>query len=158
MKKNITLPKTAILKVLAFAVSVNLFPPITAYGDLATDTRNAIEAFIGTTSLVAETPLEKGKRRLSFSVTAYNSLPNQTDDTPFTTAANTHVRDGIVATNVLPFGTKVKIPELFGNKIFVVEDRMNRRYNGQNRMDIWMADYATARAFGVQRDVLVVIY
>ncbi|MDP3003980.1 MAG: hypothetical protein Q8N43_00505, partial [Candidatus Azambacteria bacterium] len=34
-------------------------------------------------------------------LTAYSSTPDQTDDTPFITASNTRVRDGIVAANFL---------------------------------------------------------
>src|SRR3989344_3213041 len=60
--------------------------------------------------------------------TAYSSTPDQTDDTPFITAKGTTVRDGIIAANFLPFGTRIKIPDIYGDKIFVVEDRMNRRY------------------------------
>ncbi len=43
-------------------------------------------------------------------VTAYSSSSLQTDSTPFITAAGTEVRDGIIANNLLAFGTKVKIP------------------------------------------------
>src|SRR5882724_9437368 len=53
--------------------------------------------------------------RLTVWVTAYTSVPEETDDTPFITAMGTKTRDGIVATNMLPFGTKVKIPALFGD-------------------------------------------
>jgi len=44
------------------------------------------------------------------------------------------VRDGVIATNILPFGTKVRIPEIFGDKVFVVEDRMARKH--ADRVDI----------------------
>ncbi|MBI2674482.1 MAG: 3D domain-containing protein, partial [Candidatus Yanofskybacteria bacterium] len=57
---------------------------------------------------------------------AYSSTPDQTDDTPFITAWGTQVRDGIIAANFLPFGTLVKMPDLYGDKIFTVEDRMNK--------------------------------
>ena len=43
-------------------------------------------------------------------VTAYSSDPKQTDNSPFITASNRRVRDGIIAANFLPFGTEVKIP------------------------------------------------
>jgi len=56
------------------------------------------------------------------------------------------VRDGIVASNMFPFGTVIKIPSLFGDKIFVVEDRMNTRY--QNNVDVWMTSHADAVALG----------
>ena len=39
-------------------------------------------------------------------VTAYSSTPEETDDTPFVTASGTSVRDGVIATNFLEFGTK----------------------------------------------------
>ncbi len=89
-------------------------------------------------------------------MTAYSSTPDQTDDTPFITASNTHVRDGIVATNALKFGTKIKIPAIFGDKIFVVEDRMNRRYT--DRVDIWFKTREEARQFGLRRAEIVVLY
>lgn len=87
--------------------------------------------------------------------TAYNSEPGQTDDTPFTTAWQTPVRDGIIAANFLPFGTKVKIPDLYGDKIFIVEDRMNARYD--KRIDIWMEHHGDAIKFGL-RNVKLEIY
>ncbi len=78
--------------------------------------------------------------------TAYSSAMNQTDDSPFITANQTVVRDGIVAANFLPFGTRVKIPELYGDKEFVVADRMNKRYH--KKMDLWMPTYDAAIAYG----------
>lgn len=86
-------------------------------------------------------------------MTAYSSTPDQTDDTPFHTANGTSVHDGIVAANFLPFQTKVRFPELFGKKVFTVEDRMNRRFS--QRMDIWMESRAAAMRFGLKRNVLV---
>ena len=86
---------------------------------------------------------------LSVLITAYSSTPDQTDNTPFVTAMGTRVRDGIIATNFLPFGTKIKMPEIYGNKIFVVEDRMNRRY--WHVIDVWLPDRASALEFGVKK-------
>ena len=85
-------------------------------------------------------------RTIKISVTAYNSVPWQTDSTPFNTADGTHVRDGIVAANFLPLGTRVKFPELYGDKEFVVKDRMNPRY--RYRADIWMESIPDANTFG----------
>lgn len=87
-------------------------------------------------------------REIMIPVTAYSSTPDQTDDSPFVTAWGTRVRDGIVATNFLPFGTKIKIPEAFGDKIFVVEDRMNKRY--WQKVDIWFPDRQSASGFGLK--------
>lgn len=87
--------------------------------------------------------------------TAYSSTPDQTDDTPFITASGTTVRDGIIATNFLPFGTLIRIPHLFGDKIFVVEDRMNRRY--ATRVDIWFPERELAKIFGIRKVVIEVV-
>lgn len=96
----------------------------------------------------SDTIYEPSKTTTSIVVTSYNSEPGQTDATPFITAFGTQVRDGIVATNYLPKGTKVRFPDLYGDKVFVVEDRMNIRYN--KRMDIWSADKQFSRNFGAR--------
>ncbi|KKW16236.1 MAG: 3D domain-containing protein [Parcubacteria group bacterium GW2011_GWA1_50_14] len=88
-------------------------------------------------------------------VTAYSSTPEETDDTPYITASGTRVRDGIIATNLLPFNTKVKIPKLFGDKIFVVEDRMHERKT--ENVDVWMATKGAALKFGIARAEIVVL-
>jgi len=80
--------------------------------------------------------------------TAYNSLAGQTDDTPFITASGTTTRHGVLAANFLPIGTRVKIPEIYGDDIFIIEDRMNQRY--WERVDIWMESYDDAIQFGYQ--------
>ncbi len=88
-------------------------------------------------------------------VTAYSSSPNETDDTPFITASGLHVRDGIVATNLLPFGTKIQIPSLFGDKVFTVEDRMAKRM--KDVVDVWMVSKTAALKFGVSYAKIVVV-
>lgn len=86
---------------------------------------------------------------------AYSSTPDQTDSTPFITAWGTQVRDGIIAANFLPFGTLVKMPDLYGDKIFVVEDRMNRRYT--YKIDIWFPERAQAMEFGNKKVKIEVV-
>jgi 3D (Asp-Asp-Asp) domain-containing protein len=88
-------------------------------------------------------------------VTAYSSTPDQTDDTPFITASGTHVRWGIVAANFLPIGTRVRLPDHFGDQVFVVEDRMNARYD--KHMDIWMETKTEARTWGIRRVTIEVL-
>jgi 3D (Asp-Asp-Asp) domain-containing protein len=88
-------------------------------------------------------------RRIKVVLTAYSSTVAQTDSTPFITANGTYVRDGIVANNGYPFGTQIRIPELFGNKVFSVEDRMHWRV-GYNQFDIWFPTYEQAKKFGVK--------
>lgn len=92
---------------------------------------------------------------LSMRITAYASVPEETSSHPFITASGEHVRDGIVASNLLPFGTKIEIPKLFGNKIFTVEDRLNRRFS--NTIDIWMSSETKAKDFGVARTSVVIV-
>jgi len=82
-------------------------------------------------------------------VTAYSSTADQTDSSPFITANGTHVSDGIVACNFLPFGTKVRFPEYSGDKIYVVADRMAKK--NSHKIDIWMESRGAALEFGVQR-------
>jgi 3D (Asp-Asp-Asp) domain-containing protein len=88
-------------------------------------------------------------------VTAYTSVPGETDASPFITADGEHVKDGVIAANWLPFGTEVEIPALFGDKIFTVEDRMNQAFN--QRADIWMPTVADALHFGIQHVTIVVV-
>jgi 3D (Asp-Asp-Asp) domain-containing protein len=92
---------------------------------------------------------------MQVSATAYNSLPGQTDSTPFTTASGTTTRHGVLAANFLPIGTRVKIPEIYGDQVFIVEDRMNARY--WYKVDIWMESYDDAITFGLQ-DITIEIY
>lgn len=92
------------------------------------------------------------RRHYTIPVTAYTSEVGQTDDSPCITASGLDVcerdMENVVAANFLPLGTRVKIPELYGDRVFYVEDRMNARYN--YKMDIWMQELSDAKAFGVQ--------
>lgn len=85
-------------------------------------------------------------RELTIPISAYSSTVDQTDASPFITANGSYVYDGLVAANFLPFGTKIKIPEYFGDKIFTVEDRMNKRY--WHKIDVWFPDRKSALEFG----------
>ena len=90
----------------------------------------------------------KTVKKIKVVVTGYSSTSWQTDDTPFLTAAGTRVRDGVVAINILPFDTKIKLPSLYGDKIFVVEDRMSP--GKQYHVDIWFSSYQEAVDFGAK--------
>lgn len=85
-------------------------------------------------------------------MTAYNSEPGQTDNSPCITANGfnvcEHGEEDTIAANFLKFGTKVRIPELFGDRIFVVRDRMNKRH--ADRVDIWMKNRNDALKFGIK--------
>lgn len=115
-------------------------------------------------------------RTLTVIATAYSSDPYQTDDTPCHGAMWTYdlceayTKYGLedtIAANFLPLGTLVRFPDLYGDKIFVVRDRMNAKYNyetlGYYRIDFYKAaatpegtydnDAARAEAieFGIKR-------
>ncbi len=92
---------------------------------------------------------EPALRSMVVATTAYTSDPGETDASPFTTANGTRVYDGVIAANFLKFGTRVRIPDQFGNKVFVVHDRMNARYT--QRVDIWMTTKSEAFKWGVRR-------
>ncbi len=98
----------------------------------------------------------KQVQRVKVVVTAYSSTPWETDGDPYITASGNWVREGIVANNMLPFGTKVRIPEVFGDKVFVVEDRMNWR-KGYYHIDIWFPSYWEALNFGAKRTYIEVL-
>lgn len=98
---------------------------------------------------VAKETAKKAIKTIKVVITAYSSTPDQTDDTPFITASGKHVAPEIVANNGLPMGTKIKIPALYGDKIFIVGDRMNKRM-GDYRLDLWMPSRELALNFGVK--------
>lgn len=101
-------------------------------------------------------PEQKTVKSITAVITAYSSTPQETDSTPFITASNTRTRDGVIANNLLPFGTKIRIPELYGNKVFTVEDRMNARM-GDHRFDIWFPSHAEAKNFGVKKTLIEIV-
>jgi 3D (Asp-Asp-Asp) domain-containing protein len=100
---------------------------------------------ISISTSTAKEVLIRVKKSGVVTATAYNSMESQCDSTPWITASGSRCREGVIAANFLPFGTKVLI-EGFPNQIFVVEDRMNRRY--RHRIDIWFRYYKDAIKFG----------
>jgi 3D (Asp-Asp-Asp) domain-containing protein len=111
------------------------------------------------TDIIIEEPKIAVKSVSTHTATAYNSDPAQTDNTPCITANGFNVcKHGVedtIAANFLPFGAKVRMPELYGDRVFVVRDRMNSRYT--SRVDIWMLKKTDARKFGVQKVVIEVL-
>ena len=82
-------------------------------------------------------------------ITGYSSEICQTDSTPFITAYNTKVREGIIASNEFDKGTYLSI----NGKTYIVEDKMNKRYDDE--LDIWFLEKEEAINFGRQ---LVEVY
>lgn len=109
--------------------------------------------------------------------TAYSSDVRQTDAQPFRPAMAMDFRDVVaehgavhcIAHNDLRLGTEVRFPEMFGETVYTVCDRMNARYTGTGRIDFYFyvigedgkidsstsltAARTNARAFGVKRGI-----
>ncbi|MCX6790664.1 MAG: 3D domain-containing protein, partial [Candidatus Gribaldobacteria bacterium] len=95
-------------------------------------------------------------QKINVIATAYSPSIEETDDTPFITASGSVVREGIIANNLLPFGTKVRFPKLFPNKIFTVEDRMHWRLSGDN-VDLFFFSKQDALNFGARYTIMEVL-
>ncbi|MDD5110039.1 MAG: hypothetical protein PHI63_02385 [Patescibacteria group bacterium] len=141
------------IAVLCVATAIRLWsvPSVAAAPDLTVaDPLTPLVCLAGEKPLVVlET---KVVRRFKTVVTAYNSLPEQTDSTPCTTANGYDLcaanEENVVAANFLRFGTKVRLPEYSGEKIYTVQDRMHPRF--AQRVDLWMREREDAKQFGMQ--------
>jgi 3D (Asp-Asp-Asp) domain-containing protein len=133
-----------ILSVLGLLLASFIILPQISYSFTKTETKTLSED-------------KKAPKVLSVDVwlTAYSSSPDETDDTPFITASGERVRDGIVATNFLPMNSTSQIPEIFGDKVFIVKDRMHHRKT--NFVDIWMSSKEEALEFGIYETQIIVI-
>lgn len=91
-------------------------------------------------------------RRFRVLATAYSSTVDQTDSTPCVTANGYDLcaadAENVVAANFLRFGTRLRIPDYSGEKVYTVQDRMHPRFN--RRVDLWMRDRESAKLFGAQ--------
>jgi len=100
------------------------------------------------------------RRRLTtIPVTAYSSDVEQTDSTPCIAARGfdlcTHNEEDVIAANFLPMGARVRIPDLYGTRVFTVVDRMNARYS--RRLDVWMREREDAKNFGIKYATIEVL-
>ncbi len=89
----------------------------------------------------ASSKFVKGKEgvcRLVMEVSWYNPTPGQCKANPTTTARGSIIKDGTMASNDIPQGSLVY--DMNTGQFHVVEDRMNRRYNG-----LWKADIAIVK-------------
>ncbi len=148
-----------VILVLALNIPIEEVSATWGYDDIVTMTRTKPEngqdllMIVGGDSLMG-TNQSAPSKMMKVVLTAYSSTPDQTDSTPFITTSNSRVRDGVVAANFLAFGTKVKIPGIFGDKVFTVEDRMAEKHN--DKMDIWFPERYLAKNFGVKEaDVII---
>ncbi len=77
-------------------------------------------------------------------MTAYSSSPDETSGNPFITASGKRVHWGTAASNRYAFGTRFKIPSMYGDKVFIVEDRGGFGHH----FDLWFPSKAKAIQFG----------
>lgn len=98
---------------------------------------------------------EKELETMTVTATGYSSTPDQTDLSPFITASGEYVYEGTLAVNFLPFGTQIKFPDLYGEKVFVVEDRLARK-NG-HKVDIWFQSREEAQEFGIKTVKMIIV-
>lgn len=87
-------------------------------------------------------------------VTGYTSSEDETDDTPFITASGARTASEHIACPIrYPFGTKVEIE----GEVYVCEDRMNRRYQHQDRFDRWFETKEEAFEWGLQELEVIIL-
>jgi len=151
--------KYAVLILPFFIVGITTIGPSVANKSIAESLDKNLNNQITTTELVAQNSpvLEPPKKEIKEEVnkklskillTGYSSSLDETDETPFITASGNYVRFGVVAANFLPFGTKIRLPKIFGDQIFIVEDRLHENYS--DRIDIWFPTKEKALRFGVK--------
>ena len=114
------------------------------------------------TALVAKPSLDRFTgRRINVEVSAYNAVIGQTDSRPWETADGSDLRlpsnRNTVASNDLPFGTRLIFPTIDPGTVYVVRDRMNSRYTGKGNIDILMETVSEARQLGRRQNVEVVV-
>ncbi|MFA6322535.1 MAG: hypothetical protein WCX71_03605 [Candidatus Buchananbacteria bacterium] len=101
---------------------------------------------------LTEAPTVKIIKTYTVPITAYSSTADQTDSTPCHTANGYDLcknnQENVIAANFLPLGTKVRIPQYFGDRVFTVQDRMNARY--YYRADVWFKTRVDAMKFGIR--------
>jgi len=143
---NMTIPQVA--------KAEPVFFPSTVKGELVLENAKPLdllsEIFIEYENKVKQLKQQKPIKTITVVATAYSSDVAQTDSTPCITANGynvcKHGKEDVIAANFLPFGAKVRIPELYGDKIFTVQDRMNARYH--YRVDFWKHSRNRAITFG----------
>lgn len=118
--------------------------------EIKTKTENIIEL----QSNIIKLEKEKNKIVREVLVTAYNSVPDQTDDTPFEAAWGDNLEEGMkiiaVSRDLEKVGlTRGTIVHVDGLGEYKVLDRMH--YRKTNQIDIYMGtDVRKARKFGVK--------
>ena len=149
MAKNSVFHRSFGVAILVSTLSMLLatYPGVAAAPQGVDDYPDAVQRQAATNAVAP-----KVVRTMKVVVTAYNSLPEQTDSTPCITASGYDLckanEENVVAANFLRFGTKVRLPDYTGERVYTVQDRMHPRFN--RRMDLWMRERSDARKFGMR--------
>ncbi len=80
------------------------------------------------------------------SISAFTASKKECGKSDGITASGVKVHDGVIACNFLPFGTKVRIPSMYGDKVFTVYCRLKKGY--VNHVDIYTKLVSTALRIG----------
>jgi 3D (Asp-Asp-Asp) domain-containing protein len=172
-------------RIVALSLVIAVIGSLIAPRAVKTEVIDAFKPLVTMFSTVPQFPMSGARepaKTLTVAATAYSSDPYQTDSTPCIDASGRDIceraerlgHSDIIAANFLPKGTKVRFPELYGNKVFIVSDRMNARYNyhviGYYRVDFYTAvlgkgreidadaSRQAARSFGFKRGVKMEVF
>jgi len=147
--------KYAVLILPFFIASIAIIGPFITNKSIAESPNQKFNNQVVNAELLAQnSPLlrmpkeDTHKKVIKILITGYSSSFEETDETPLITASGNYVRPGIVAANFLPFGTKIRLPKIFGDQIFIVEDRLHENYN--DRIDVWFPNKEEALKFGAK--------
>ncbi len=147
IKHSIPYPYFILIGLISFSLIGGLVGKSFGFEEVSADKTSATtNASVDSVLLAQNKLIPGGSASKEILVTAYSSSFDETDSTPFITASGTNVRLGIAAANFLPIGTKFRLPEIFGEQVFTVEDRLDSRFN--DRVDIWMDSKTDAKEFG----------
>jgi len=151
---------------LALLVGVLVLPVNLAVAEPAAQQYGS-ESLAQISSLVSLPVLyDKPVEKMTVIATSYNSHESQTDSTPCISANGYDLceadQENVIAANFLPLGSKITVPELYGDQIFTVVDRMNSRYpkfcvGTTCRIDFWKRSYSDARNFGKKTIEIIVL-
>ena len=120
-----------------------------------------VEFHKNTNGTETKVPVE-AKKKILVMATAYSATPWQTDDSPCITATGHNlcedtekniiaVSRDLLRTGALRYHQQIMLPDMFGDRIFYIEDTMNARFT--NRIDVFHYSTKDAREFGFKRSV-----
>lgn len=145
--------------VLVLGLFAALFAGRTARPDAEATPVPTAQAEVAAPSRAAESPAILTPETLTVEMTAYTSVPAQTDGTPHLTASGAPTAPGTVAVSRdllgrFPYGSQLEVVEVSGpacggfvpDAPLTVADTMNARV--RNHVDVWLGTTEQARNWG----------